>query len=137
MKTRYLFLFSLVASLCLLTSCSKDEAETPKAPTVIKENEPFIEFTSIDIRISAEAQTVEVLGKTNFKWSAECFFFSGESFFWAPILLTDGEYVIVKFDVTENTTGSPREGDIIFKPIGYEMHGGFPGLLITQAAANP
>ena len=136
MKTHYLLFFCLVASLCLFVSCgsSKDEPDSQQAPTpVVKENEPYIEFTSIDIRISAEAQTVEVLGKTNFKWSTECVFFNDDPFFWAPILLTDGEYVIVKFDVTENTSDSPRVGDIVFKPVGYNMHS-YPGLLITQEA---
>ncbi len=144
MKTRYLFFFSLLASLCLLASCSKSDDDSPQAPTVIEKIEPFVDYVSPEINVSASAQTVEILTKTNAKWAAHIYYGDNdENWIVNPSFQTDGENMIIRFDVTENKGDSPREGYFALKlqeresRWWYYENEGMPTFIITQAAANP
>ena len=60
-----------------------------------------------------------------------------------PRLLTDGEYMIVQFDILENKGNASRVGDVFLElqeretRWWYLKDAGMPGFTITQAAAEP
>lgn len=140
---------SIIIGLCCLplfmVSCSnKDEPETQYLPPTHEEVEPYVDCASIDIRVNANAQTVEILTTTNAKWIVHTACWgANEEWIQSPRLLTDGEYMIIQFEVLENKNNTPREGDVFLElqerdtKWWYIKDQGMPGFVITQAAAEP
>lgn len=140
---------AFITGMCCLPlfflSCSnKDEPEENYLPPVKEEITPYVDSASIDIRISAKAQTVEILTTTNAKWIVHSTCWNAEEeWIENARLLTDGEYMIIQFDVKENMGDVSREGDIFLElqdrdtKWWYLKDFGMPGFVITQAAAEP
>jgi hypothetical protein len=142
---------SIIIGLCCLplfmVSCSnKDEPNEPQyLPPVEEQEKPYVDCASIDIHVSAKAQTVEILTTTNAKWIAHSTSWGEEDEEWIlnPRLLTDGEYMIVQFDILENKGNASRVGDVFLElqeretRWWYLKDAGMPGFTITQAAAEP
>lgn len=142
---RLAFIFGICCLPLLFLSCSdKDDPEENYLPPVKEEIEPYVNSASVDIRVSAKAQTVEILTTTNAKWIVHSTCWNAdEEWIQNPRLLTDGEYMIIQFDIMENKSNTSREGDIFLElqerdtKWWYIKDQGMPGFIITQAAAEP
>lgn len=112
MKTHYLLFFSLLASLCLLISCSKSDDEPTPEPTPL----PYMEIEKVVYEISAEAQTFDVLIKTNIKLNVK---YIEDSMAWISVSIAkeEGENVTYAVTVIENKGTDMREGMVVFKPV--------------------
>ena len=144
MKQLSLFIGWCCLLLFFLSCSNKDEPETQYLPPTHEDVEPYVHCASIDIRINANAQTVEILTTTNAKWIVHSACWGAdEEWIKSPRLLTDGEYMIIQFDVLENKSNTPREGDIFLElqerdtKWWYLKDDGMPGFVITQAASEP
>ena len=112
MKTHYLLFFSLLASLCLLISCSKSDDKPVPEPTPL----PYMEIEKVVYEISAEAQTFDVLIKTNIKLNVK---YIEDSMAWISVSKAkeEGENVTYAVTVIENKGTDMREGMVVFKPV--------------------
>ena len=142
------FYYSIELSciLLFLLSCNnKDNYENATyLPPVVENVTPFINYATADIRISAKAQTVEILTFTNAKWTAHSICSNAEEeWIKSTRLLTEGEYMIMQFEVSENKGDSSRKGNIYLElqerqsRWWYWDEKSMPDFVITQVAVEP
>ena len=105
-------LILVVAIIIPFQSCSKSDDEPTPEPTPL----PYMEIEKVVYEISAEAQTFDVLIKTNIKLNVK---YIEDSMAWISVSIAkeEGENVTYAVTVIENKGTDMREGMVVFKPV--------------------
>ncbi|MCR4765109.1 MAG: hypothetical protein K5856_02915 [Bacteroidaceae bacterium] len=141
---RIIFIIVMCYLPLFFLSCSnKDDPEAPYNPTDPEEELPYIDTASVDIRVNAHSQSVEIVGTTNAQWSARSFSdTTDDNWIGAPFVSIDGSQITICFTISENLTSSSRSGLVVLDLLNASTWSlrkdiGHPTFVITQAAAEP
>lgn len=144
MKKNCFYLISLIVSLCLFASCSKNKDEEPEVKRFI----PFFElegedlyYSNIEYKLNADVQTLTIVAHSNMEevrveTNYEAFWIHYKEMIKKP----ESEQLEFVFDIEANATDSERVGYVsLGSPLGTDPTWAIiPRLVIvTQASANP